>query len=170
MESFDLSEAQVVSTSTSTVSLFMRPALIWFIIGFIMLILEFANPGFITFFFGIGAWVVAVLCLFAGISLNVQLTIFIVSSLLLLVSLRKWVRTTFIGYVTSKQKSDKIPEEFLGQKAVVTQQITPDRKGRIEFHGSNWDAESDETIPENTPVEIIGKESIILKVKSIKKE
>ncbi len=148
----------------------LKPELIWFLAGLVMLLLEFTMPGLIIFFFGIGAWVVAVVCLFAGISLNVQLTIFIVSSLLLLVSLRKWVRTTFIGYVTSKQKSDKIPEEFLGQKAVVTQQITPDRKGRVEFHGSNWDAESDETIPENTPVEIIGKESIILKVKSIKKE
>lgn len=167
LESFDLIDAQIISTSTSTVSLFMRPELIWFIIGFIMLILEFVNPGFITFFFGIGAWIVAIICLLTDISINTQLIIFIISSLVLIVSLRKWVRNIFIGRIASKQTKDEMPEEFLGKKAIVTRQITPNLKGRVEFRGSTWNAESDESIPEGSPVEIIGKDNITLKVKSL---
>ena len=163
---FDLNEAQIVSSSASSDNLFLKPEFIWFVIGFVFLILEFANPGFITFFFGIGAWIVAVICLITDISINTQLVIFIISSVILIVSLRKWLRNIFIGRVSSERVKGKMPEEYLGQTAIVTQRITPDLNGRVEFHGSSWNAESDEIIPERSPVEIVGKDNITLKVKS----
>ena len=114
----------------------LKPELIGFVVGFIFLLVEFIGPGFIIFFFGIGAWIVAVVCLLLEISLNTQLTIFLVSSLLLLLFLRKWVKTIFIGRIDSKQTKDDIYEEFAGKKAVVTQEIKPNVNGKVEFHGS----------------------------------
>lgn len=148
----------------------VKPELIWFLVGLAMLLWEFAAPGFIIFFFGIGAWIVAVICLIADVSLNLQLGLFIVISVLLLVSLRKWVKKIFMGRITSKESADESAAEFIGRKAVVTKEITPIVNGKVEFRGSTWNAEAEEIIPQGTTVEIIGIDSITLKVKSIKKE
>ena len=144
-----------------------KPELIWFVLGFVFLLLEFMAPGLIIFFFGAGAWVVALICLFTDISLNVQLTIFLFSSLLLIGTLRKFLKSTFIGRISSKQKSDEVSHEYIGQKATVTKTITPGGKGRVEFHGSEWDAESEETVEEGTNVEIVEKNNITFIVKPV---
>lgn len=150
-----------------TLNQWLKPQLIWFVVGFILLILEFAIPGVITIFFGIGAWIVAFLCLFLDISLNTQLFIFIISSVLLLIFLRKWFKALFLGQSMTSESEIEELEEFLGKKAIVTRKITPNTKGRVEFHGSTWDAEAYETIPEGTSVEIIDKNNITLVVKSL---
>ena len=146
----------------------VKPELLWFLFGFVMFLLEFAMPGLIIFFFGIGAWFVAIICFFVGISINIQLSVFLISSVLLIVFLRKRLKTIFIGRITSKQTSYENLDGFVGEKAIVAKQIAPNIKGKVEFHGSNWDAESDEFIEEGVPVEIIGRNSIIFKVKSLK--
>ena len=136
----------------------------------VMLLLEFALPGVIIFFFGVGAMVVAVICLFADISLNTQLVIFIVSSTVMLLSLRKWLKGIFIGHVACTQEGTENLEDFIGKKVIVTKKIAPDKQGKVEFHGTNWCAEADEAIPAGTTVEIIGKSNITLKVKPLNKE
>lgn len=146
---------------------FLKPELIWFLIGLLLLILEFAMPGLIIFFFGIGACVVALVCLLTDISLNTQLLIFILSSILSLLCLRKWLKGIFMGYIVSKQDITENLEEFIGQRAVVKEKIMPKTLGKVEFHGTNWAAEADEEIAEGTMVEITGKDNITLKVKSL---
>ncbi len=152
---------------TDTMDEWLKPELIWFVIGLILIILEFLIPGLITIFFGIGAWIVSVICLFLDISLNLQLSIFLISSVLLLVSLRKWFKTLFTRKPGTGRAEDEVADEFIGQKAVVTEKITPNRKGRVEFRGSYWTAESNETIPEGASVEILDKDNITLIVKSL---
>ncbi|MFQ5772138.1 MAG: NfeD family protein, partial [bacterium] len=89
----------------------LKPQLIWFVVGLIFLLLEFSIPGLITLFFGIGAWIVAVICLFLDISINAQLFIFISSSVLLLVFLRKWFKTLFIGrYESNDEEIEELDE------------------------------------------------------------
>ena len=149
---------------------FLQPELIWFIIGIIMLLLEFALPGLIIFFFGIGACIVALISLIVDVSLNLQLLIFIISSVLLLIGLRKWLRGIFFGRINAKRDLEQHLEDIVGQKVMVTKKILPDIKGKVEFHGSQWDAEADVEIQEGTPVEIISQESIVLKVKPINKK
>ncbi|MHC4424961.1 MAG: NfeD family protein [Planctomycetota bacterium] len=147
---------------------FLRPEIIWFLIGFVLLILEFAMPGLIVFFFAVGACIVAVVCLLSTYvhgSINAQLVIFIVGSVLSLLCLRKWLKGIFIGHVKSKQDMTEDLKEFIGERAVVREKITPKAGGKVEFHGTNWAAEADEEIAEGTVVEIIGKENITLKVK-----
>ncbi len=151
-----------------TIKDFLRPEIIWFLIGLALLIMEFVLPGLIIAFFGVGARRVALVCLFSNYvqgSGNVQLTIFILSSVLSLLCLRKWLKGVFLGHAVSKQNLKENLEEFIGQKAVVKEKITPKAGGKVELHGTNWLAEADEEIAEGTVVKIIGKENITLKVK-----
>ena len=150
-----------------TLKEFLKPELIWFLIGLMLLILEFALPSLIVFFFGLGALVVAFICLFMNVSLNTQLLIFILSSVLSLVCLRKWLKGLFKGFIVSKQKTSENIEEFIGKRAVVKEKIMPQVPGKVEFHGTNWAAEADEEIAEGTMVKIIGKDNITLKVKPL---
>lgn len=146
---------------------YLKPELIWFLVGLLLLLLEFAAPGLIVFFFGLGACVVAVVCLLTDITLNTQLVIFIVSSFLFLLILRKWLKGVFLGHTTSRQDLTEDLEDFLGQRAVVKEKIVPKAGGKVEFHGTNWFAQADQEIPEGTVVEVIGKENITLKVKPL---
>ncbi len=148
-----------------TIKDFLRPEIIWFLIGLALLIMEFALPGLIIAFFGVGAWIVALVCLITDIGINTQLIIFIISSVLSLICLRKWLKGIFLGHAVSKQNPAENLEEFIGQKAVVKEKITPKAGGKVELHGTNWVAESDEEIAEGAMVEIIGKDNITLKVK-----
>jgi len=146
---------------------FLKPELIWFLVGIILLVMEFVMPGLIIAFFGVGACVVAVVCLFTDISLNAQLIIFICSSVLSLLCLRRWLKGIFIGHTKSKQDLKEDIREFVGQKVVVKEKIVPNIPGKVEFHGTNWQALADEEIPAGTVVEIIGKDNLTLKVKSL---
>jgi membrane protein implicated in regulation of membrane protease activity len=145
----------------------LSPALIWFVIGLILILMEFGIPGLITIFFGIGAWIVALLCLIFNISLNLQLFIFLIASILPLIFLRKWFKSLIEGRSVASPVNIEELEEFLGKKAQVTEEITPDKKGKVEFRGSSWKAEAYETIPVGATVEIIDKSNITLIVKSL---
>lgn len=140
----------------------LKPQLIWFGVGFILLLAEFVNPGVIMMFFGIGAWIVAFVCLFIDISINLQLTLFIISSLVLLIVFRNKFRTLFQQRLESDRNGQEILSEFLGQKAVVTKEITPKTPGKVEFRGTHWAAEAGQTVPKGTSVEIIDKRNITL--------
>ncbi len=144
----------------------MHPALIWFVIGLILLIIEFINPGIVIIFFGLGAWVVALICLFLDISINVQLVVFLITSLLFLVSLRKWFKQLFVDRFV-EESSEEDEDDMIGKQAVVIKAIKPRVKGRVEFRGSHWDAESEEELPKGSNVEIVSKNNITLTVKRI---
>lgn len=146
---------------------FLKPEIIWFLVGIALLMLEFVLPGLIICFFGIGACVVAIACLLFDISFNSQLIVFVISSVVLLLSLRKWFKSIFMGHITGKQNISEQFSEFVGERAVVKSSISPKLGGKVEFHGTDWQAQADEEIPEGSVVEIIGKENITLKVKAV---
>jgi inner membrane protein len=142
-----------------------NPAVLWFIIGFILFLLEFAVPGLILLFFAIGAWVVAILSLFWDISINTQIVVFITSSLLSVLFFRKWVKRI----ISSQKGSSEIMEdEFIGKIAKAETNIAPGLNGKVAFKGTSWDACSDDMIYKGENVVVVGNESIILKVKSAK--
>jgi membrane protein implicated in regulation of membrane protease activity len=150
-----------------TLKEFLKPELIWFLIGLALLVSEFAIPGVILLFFGIGAWIVAVVCVFTELSLNWQLGIFIGSSVLSLVLLRSWVKGIFLGHVTGRQDLNVDLQDFIGERAVVKEAIAPKRRGKVELHGTHWTAEAEAEIPEGATVEVVGKDSLTLKVKAL---
>jgi len=141
-------------------------SLMWFIIGIIFLFAELIMPGFIIFFFGIGALVTALsIYLFNIESVIFQIIIFITSSLLSLVLLRKIFGNLFRGKVDS---SKELKDEFIGKKAIVVNEIKPNSlKGKIEFNGTLWEADSDFYIDKDAVVEITGRRDLTLIVKPI---
>ncbi|MFP4347126.1 MAG: NfeD family protein [Thermodesulfobacteriota bacterium] len=141
---------------------FFNPTLIWFFIGLVLLIAEFSVPGVILVFFGIGAWVTAVLSYFFHLSLLLQLLIFLVTSVAGLLSMR----TRLVG---EKGYEPDVTDDFLGKTAVVKEPLTRGSPGRVTFKGAAWKAETqaDETLMPGRYVRIIGKESIVLHVEPI---
>jgi len=150
---------------------FLKPEIIWCLIGLLLLLMEFATPGLIIFFFGLGAWVVAVVCLvWQAAPIKAQLLIFIISSVVLLLVLRKWLKGIFVGHTHAKQELTEELKEYVGEKVVVKAKISPNLSGKVEFNGVNWKAEAAEEIEKGTVVEIIGKDNITFKVKPVSKE
>ncbi|MCK5215144.1 MAG: NfeD family protein [Candidatus Omnitrophica bacterium] len=145
---------------------FSNPVLIWFLVGLGMFLLELTSPGMIIFFFGVGAWIVALATAVFKLSLNAQLFLFIVSSILSLVIFRRWLKALFHGHVSDSQDPADNLEEFVGHRAVVKEEITPDKAGKVEFKGTLWDAESKETLSPDAHVKIIRKDNITLTVES----
>ena len=140
----------------------LSPAAIWFIIGFVLLILEFALPGLIIFFFGIGAWIVALACLFTDLTFNNQLILFILSSLLSVLLLRKSLKKMLLQ---RKRPDGLLEDEFIGKTAKAETAITPGNNGKISFKGASWQASSSEVIAAGENVIITGNDSIVLIVK-----
>ena len=143
---------------------FYNAAVLWFIAGFIFFLLEFAIPGLILFFFAVGAWIVAILSLFYDFSINTQLVIFLVSSLLTILLFRKWVKKM----IWSKKLPTELEDEFIGKTGKAESAIGPGENGKVNFKGTVWDARSEDTIETGEAVTITGNESILLIVKSNK--
>ena len=138
------------------------PAVIWFLIGLGLLLLELALPGLVILFFGTGAWVTALVCALADISLNVQILIFLVASLLGLVLLRKYLKNRFFNKKELEVK-DQL-EEFIGHQARAVEEFK-DGDGKVEFKGTHWTAKSEEPVSRGMWVTITRKESLTLFVK-----
>ena len=143
----------------------LSAAVIWFIIGFILFILEFVVPGLILFFFGLGAWIVAIVSLFYNVSLNEQMIIFVISSIASILLLRKWLSKIIWE---RKHSTELLQDEFIGKTGVAETQIRPGENGKIAFKGTSWQAASADIISKGENVIIIGNESILLIVKSTK--
>lgn len=145
---------------------FLTAAVIWIIIGFVLFLLEFVLPGLILFFFAVGAWIVAILCLFLDLSINEQLIIFLISSIASILLLRKWFSKLLWK---RKHSTELLEDEFLGKTAKAETDISPGKNGKVDFKGTTWQAASEDTIEKGENVIIIGNESILLLVKSTKK-
>jgi membrane protein implicated in regulation of membrane protease activity len=143
----------------------LRPELIWFFVGLVLLFVEMVVPGLIVAFFAFGAWVVAAVHLCKPLTVNQQLALFIASSVLSLVLARSWLKSLFTGHVSSRSDGSIDLGEFIGQRAKVIQKISPRVPGRVEFHGSTWQAEADGEIAEGSMVEVVAKDNLTLKVK-----
>jgi inner membrane protein len=151
----------------TTLQCLETPSLIWFLVGVAFFLLELATPGLVLLFFGIGAWLTAGVVLMTPVALNTQLVLFIIASLVSLVLLRRWLKGIFSGYVKSRQDASQQLEDLIGKHAIVKERISPKLAGRVELHGSDWTAQADQEIAAGTPVEVIGQNSIILKVRPL---
>ncbi|MDE2928642.1 MAG: NfeD family protein [Acidobacteriota bacterium] len=143
----------------------LRPQFLWFGLGVVLLLMEFANPGVVLIFFALGAWLVALLCMTSEISLNLQLGVFVVSSVVLLLVFRNRIKGRINRPRPAAGGVDS--DEFVGGRALVTREIRSDRTGRVDYRGTTWEAESGERIREGAAVEILDKENLTLTVKKI---
>lgn len=145
-------------------TIFTNPELFWFILGLVLLLLELATPGFFVFFFGLGAWVTAVVCLIGNPDsiTNFQMIIFVLTSVVTLVTLRRIIQKKF--FYSRESLSEEVEDEFTGREAVATADFDADNQGKVEFKGTTWKAESKVAIKKGQTVTIIQKENFKLHV------
>ncbi|HEB51594.1 MAG TPA: NfeD family protein [Desulfobulbus sp.] len=140
----------------------ISPILAWFLAGILFFVTELALPGFIVFFFGIGAWCVALVLWFVDCSLSAQLGLFIVSSLVFLLLLRSWLRTIFSG--RSLQEDDSATVQPASVSGIVTRDIVPPAEGQVKYGGSFWRAAAEEKIVSGTVVRIVEQKGLLVRV------
>lgn len=140
-------------------NIFSRPEIFWFLLGLGLFLLELVMPGFIIFFFGVGAWVTALVCLVATPGTNLQIIIFAVISVITLIGFRRFMQNKFFHKETH---SEEIEDEFTGKEAVATVDFGGMKHGKVEFKGTSWTAESISEIKDGQRVIIIQKDSFKL--------
>ncbi|HED11944.1 MAG TPA: NfeD family protein [Caldithrix abyssi] len=136
---------------------FLKPEVVWFVIGLILIMMEFLTPGFYVIFFGFGAWAVSGVSLFAEMPLTWQLALFLVSSVLMLVFMRSHLQNLF-GVNTVNDMDEK--DEFIGEEGVVIEKITINGMGKIELRGTQWAARANSDIEVGTRVRVTARDSI----------
>jgi membrane protein implicated in regulation of membrane protease activity len=144
-------------------NIFSKPELFWFFLGLVLFLLELVLPGFFIFFFGLGAWVTALVCLIAEPGTNLQIIIFAVISVLSLIALRRSIQKKFFS--SDDNQSEKIEDEFTGNEALALDEFGSGKVGTVEFKGTRWKAESESDIHEGQRVIILRKENFKLFVK-----
>ncbi|HBI14733.1 MAG TPA: hypothetical protein DDY20_04340 [Desulfobulbaceae bacterium] len=140
----------------------ISPVLAWFLVGIAFYVVELAVPGFILFFFGIGAWCTALAAYLADISLSAQLIVFLVASLTTLILLRTYLQKIFIGRFQLDEASPQA--QPVATTGVVTEDILPPAPGKVKYGGTFWTARADEPIPRGTMVKIVQQENLEVKV------
>ena len=138
------------------------PKMLWFIAGLILILLEFAAPGVVVIFFGVGAWVVAT-AMWVGLieSVPAQCLTFAVASLVLLFGLRRYVAVWFVG--GSSTGGSSLDEEFIGKTVRVVHAIGGgDQTGKVELKGAEWNARSDEPLDEDSLAVVVKREGLVL--------
>ncbi len=135
-------------------------AVIWFIVGALLLLLEFVIPGVFILFFGIGAWITALCVYLFEPSLGFQFLIFSVTSVLSLILLR--------SFLLKRLYSNKIgynpEEEFIGGIGECVSDIKPGSDGKVDFKGTTWSASSVSELHIGDKVKITNKVGLILQV------
>lgn len=150
----------------------LSPSLIWFLVGVAFLIAELLIPGFILIFFTAGCWIAGLMVWLTNVEFSIQILIFIISSLVLLFSLRKYSIKIFKGN-TRDDFDDRYADSKIGKTAIVTKAIAPGMPGEIKVMGSFWRGISDINIEEGQSVLITSQESedgLTFKVKPLFKE
>jgi membrane protein implicated in regulation of membrane protease activity len=118
-----------------------EPWFVWAVIGIACIGLEMIMPGFVIFFFGLGALATALCTLvpfLAGI-VWLQVFVFVAFSTLSLVFLRRRFTRIFAGSVFDSKKGNP-EEEGIGGIAEVTETAGSVKEGRIRFMGTTWKA------------------------------
>ena len=151
-------------------NIYLTSVLFWLLLGIFFLFVEITHYGFIFFFFGIGAFIVAIVT-WTGLtsSLPLQVIIFISTSILSLVLFRNTLSSIFKGRILGQLKPGQSIDDIQGEKVIVLSSIEPNKLGgKVEFHGTIWDAQSDETIETGSVVEIVNRVDLTLIVKKFR--
>ncbi len=144
------------------------PELAWFLVGLLLLLAELVTPGFVVIFFGVGAWVTALLIAFGLLpSFNAQLLSFMLASVASLLLFRKKGRSLFEGRRAGGYGANDAVDSVVGEKAYVVADIAPNAPGKVEFNGSHWQAEAGVAIAKGTTVAIVERRNLTLIVKPL---
>lgn len=144
--------------------------LFWLIMGVMLLVLEMALPGFVLFFFGLGALITSLVTYLFPISISWQLALFIAASLVSLFSLRNVIQRRFFKQPTGEEE-DEVDEDVVlavpGERGVVFMTIVPPGEGRIKYAGTFWRATADERIDEGEIISVVSQDGLVIHVEKV---
>ncbi|OEU57543.1 MAG: hypothetical protein BA862_12415 [Desulfobulbaceae bacterium S3730MH12] len=141
--------------------------LFWLTIGVMLLFLELAVPGFILFFFGVGALLTSLGAYLFHLSLSWQLVLFIIASLASLFSLRNIIQKRFLQPSSPGEEDEDAQLVTLGERGVVSSIIVPPAGGRIKYSGTFWKATADERIDEGEIISIVSQKGLVIHVEKV---
>jgi membrane protein implicated in regulation of membrane protease activity len=120
----------------------------WFILGFVLTVMEIIIPGFVIFWFGIAGVITGVISLFMP-NLPAQIAIFVVLSGIMVFFAQKIARRW------TKHSPESVGSERLHDAhGEVTARISPPDMGMVKVLGELWRAESDVVIEVGASVRV----------------
>lgn len=137
--------------------------LIWLAIIVVMAIIEIITLGLTTIWFAGGALVAFIASLF-GVSLPIQIVLFVIVSLVLLAFTRP-----FAVKFVNKNQTRTNAESLIGKSAIVLEDINNLKaEGAVSVNGQEWTARAvdDTVITKDTVVEIVEIKGVKLMVKA----
>lgn len=140
----------------------ISPAVVWMLIGGLLILAEFALPGVIAVFFGVAALVVAiVLLLGVPLGLNAQLLLFGALAVALLLLVRGRVKGWFSGGSdASAEGVDVVP---YGTMVIAVNDFN-DGLGLVTHRGAHWSAQATEPVFSGQRLWICGRQGLMLRV------
>lgn len=151
----------------------MNITTIWLLVGIALLLSEFLIPGFLIFFFGVGALLLSIMLkmipAFHGV-IWLQIVLFIIISIVLLVTLRSKFRKILHGDLYKEK------EDYVGEECKVVETVYKDKPGRIKYQGTTWEAYAENsTVKKNQMATILRKKDgepmvFIIEKKQIKEK
>jgi len=142
-------------------------SVIWFLAGLVLVLLEFAVPGVILVFIGLGAWLAALTTWMGWTpSLGAQAMVFAVGSVTLILTLRRFFQTWFLG-ISEAGSPELASDEMIHAEVLVVKDIPMGSLGKIEFRGVHWNAMSSVPVFAGSWVSIVSREGLNLRVRPL---
>lgn len=140
---------------------------VWLGIGVVLIVSEFALPGLVAIFLGIGALLTGGLVFLGYLeTIPYQLFFWLLSSTILLFTLREQFRK-FFPSLSSFERTDE-DEVMIGKVVEVVEDIAPDgAPGRVRYQGTTWEAFSQSRIEKGQFVKIVERKNLTLIVEPV---
>ena len=136
--------------------------LFWLVLFVVLALFELATVNLVSIWFSLGALIATFVSL-ATDNLMIHLAVFTISSILLLLLTKPFVK--------KMKKREGVPTNLdmvIGKTGVVTEKIEKDGIGEVKVLGKKWSAYSDKEIEENSKVKVLSINGVKLKVEEIK--
>ena len=147
---------------------FLSAGWMWLYVGAGLMLAEILMPGFVVFFFGLSAATLGALILVLldafHLTLAWQLALFSLFSVVYLVTLRRYLKSVFLGDSEDMLSSS---DEFAGRTGEIVKAITPGVPGRVLVGDAEWDAVAVEPIAAGFKVKILSRKNLTLTVEAV---
>ncbi|WP_458456666.1 NfeD family protein [Methanobrevibacter sp.] len=134
--------------------------LIWILIAIVFVILELTTNTFVLLWFAIGSVVAAILN-YLGFDVYIQFTLFVIVSLILILSTRK-----FANRISPESPKKTTAERLIGRTGKVTRQID-ENTFVVNVSGEEWSAHTNDSVNVDDMVKVVGINSIILIIEKV---
>ncbi len=134
----------------------------WLVLFVILSLIELATVNLVSIWFAVGALITTFASL-ATDNLMVHLAVFTISSILLLLLTKPFVKKI--------KRREVVPtnlDRVIGKVGVVTEKIEKDGIGEVKVLGKRWSAYSNKKIEVNSKIKVLSINGVKLKVEEIK--